>query len=587
MRRPAPFFFVAIAALAIGWFARPWFDRSMSAGHGTGGARDEKRPLFYQSAMHPWIKSDKPGKCTICGMDLSPVYEVAGGSGDSSGLVTLDGAAERVLDVRTVEVKQAPIVRTLRFAGTLQEDDTRRRILSAPMDGRVEQLFFSYAGQEVKAGQPLALVSGQMLMMAVRNHLMFRAQPAKSPPDEAATNLRNSARMRLRQLGLSDMQIDQLPGVMGDESMNLEIQAPAAGVVVSKSVNEGQMVKEGDKLYELANLDVLWLRFDAYEQDLAWLRPGQKVHVTTPAVRGRTFEGEIGFLEPRADERTRSVRVTVELPNPITETNGVRRHLLTPGVFAQAAVLGESPSALAVPRLAVLNPDGRPVVYVRKESGAFERRPVVLGRLGDEMAEVVSGVAAGEQVVATGGLLIDSQAQMSGSFSPGPPLPAPLPAMASDSGPSAVAPQHHAALEPLFAAAVGLGAALSADDLAAFNARSPGLRKLAFDASQALATETNLSLHAAAAAEAALWPAPASLAQARQRFHAFVTPLSLLARALPDSARDGAKVKVFRCPMTKNSFPGAPKESFWLQAAGPVRNPYHGAAMLECGMEVK
>ena len=134
---------VAAAAAAGGWLAaRQWG----ASAHTPAPATSARKILHYQSAMHPWIMSDKPGRCTICGMELSPVYE-----GDKSfdaveGVIMLGSNVIQVINVQTDTVKRQTLKRSLRFAGTIDDDDTRHRIVSAYIDGRIDKLSVNYVG---------------------------------------------------------------------------------------------------------------------------------------------------------------------------------------------------------------------------------------------------------------------------------------------------------------------------------------------------------------------------------------------------------------------------------------------------------
>ena len=147
------FLFVALVAAvgAGGW----WFGRSSQANsheaHSSAAATtSERRVLYYQSPMHPWIKSDKPGNCTICGMTLTAVYEGDQGIDAGEGIVSLGTNTIQAIHVATEIVQEAPLRRTLRFAGTIEDDDSKHRLLSAYVAGRIDRLFVNYQGAEVK-----------------------------------------------------------------------------------------------------------------------------------------------------------------------------------------------------------------------------------------------------------------------------------------------------------------------------------------------------------------------------------------------------------------------------------------------------
>jgi Cu(I)/Ag(I) efflux system membrane fusion protein len=564
------FLLLALAALA-GWFAGT---RSPSAHPGSAApnANGERRPKFYQSAMHPWIKSDKPGKCTICGMDLTPVYEGDTELSAEAGLVTLSSNQLTVIHVATEPVRRAAIARTLRVAGTLEDNDQRHRFLSASVDGRLDRLFVNQLGAEVVAGQPLAAVYSPMLLTAVREFLAARSAPGGG--------LAAAAALRLRQLGLAEDQIAQLPTNFGSNQLTVELLAPMTGTVVAKDVYAGQYVKEGDKLFELADFSSMWFVFDAYERDLAWLKPGLAVEVTAPSLPGQVFTNVIAFIDPNLKDDTRSAKVRVELANPLVEEGGQSRRLIRHRAFADGWVRVETEPVLVVSRSAVLSPGGQAVVYVERGNGAYEQRPVSLGRSGDDVWEVTAGLTEGERVVTRGNLLLDSQAQLNADVS----------AAATPTGTitnaAALLPAQQAAVREFLLLADRLRDTLAADNLEAYNAAAPplraGLPKLGGVLREAGGWDVAVArLEAAAQLEAA-----PSLEVARRQFHTFSDEVVALAKRV--RAGGGfADLRVFQCPMTKKSFPGAPAKAEWLQFSVPVRNPYFGAEMLDCGTEVK
>jgi Cu(I)/Ag(I) efflux system membrane fusion protein len=561
------------AAAAGGWFAAR---RLPAAGASGDGAASGRRVLFYQSAMHPWIKSDQPGKCTICGMELTPVYEGEAAADAPAGLVALPESSVTVLGVTTVPVRRGPLVRTLRVAGTIDDDDTRHRFLSAYAGGRIERLFVNHVGAEVVAGQPLALFYSPQLLEAERQYLALHRRQAAPGEGADHAQLLEAARQRLRLLGLTDAQIAALPEKPPTNAFT-EIVAPASGTVVNRFVYEGQYVAEGEKLFELADFSRMWFQFETYERDLPWLQVGQEVEVTTASVSGRVLRAPVTFIDPNVNELTRVARVRVELDNPpVDATNGPRR-LLAHRSWAEGRVRVEAPEALLVPRGAVLNPGGEPVAYVETAAGTYEQRPLQLGRLGDDEAEVLAGLAEGERVVLRGNLLIDAQAQLNQAVHGGPPAPA---AAALPALPDAA----REALAGAFIAADRLRAALAADDFAAFQAALPdAAAKLAALPGQ-VPEEGWRPLAAAVAMPLA---EAADLRAARAAFHPLSERLADLALAARAAGAASSAWKIYECPMTARAFDDAPAKARWFQAGAPVRNPWYGAAMLDCGTEVR
>jgi len=358
----------------------------------------------YQCPMHPWIKSDKPGdKCTICGMAL-----VAAPTSDSTtaadpNLVTLTPAAASVVGVQTAEVRRAPLVRSLRVSGIIEDDDTRHRIISSRVPGRVEKLFVTYVGAEVRKGEPLATLYSPEVLTAEREYVeRLKAGTAFPATERAAT------RERLLDLDVPPEDIDTLEHTL-EPTATIILRAPMSGTVVARHVYEGQQLNKGQtekesQLFEIADFSSMWFVFDAYEPDLAWLRVGQSVAVTVASLPGKVMTAPIAFIDPNLNEMTRTAKVRVVLPN---NDHGLR-HKQT----GYATVRLEIPDVLLAPRSAVLQQGAEPIVFLEHKDRAYLARRVSPGRVGDDFVEILSGLHAGDRVVTAGGLLLDGQAQL-------------------------------------------------------------------------------------------------------------------------------------------------------------------------------
>ncbi|MCF7734023.1 MAG: efflux RND transporter periplasmic adaptor subunit [Akkermansiaceae bacterium] len=527
----------------------------------------ERKLLYYQSAMHPWIKSDKPGRCTICGMELTPVYEGDSGFDASGGgdIVALTQTQIQVLHVQTVEAKTRPLVRTLRVAGTINQDSTRHRVLSSYVDGRIDKLHLNFIGAEVAAGQPLAELYSPTLLQAEREYRQLTGE------------LRKQTSLRLLQMGLTPAQIDALDTKPAD-ALTSQILSPVSGTVVSQSVYEGQYVATGQQLFEIADFSTMWFMFRAYEQDLPWISKGLTVKVTTPSISNKSFVGKITFIDPNFEQATRSTSVRVELPNPLV--NGGRE--LLNRLYADGLVELEAPSVLTLPHSAVIQTGPDAVVYIDKGGGAYEHHVVKTGRRGDTLTEILSGLSAGDQIVTNGNLLIDGQAEMNRAFMTPPETTAPV--TATPATPAALDDEQKMADSDFLQLADTMSAALSADDLEKFNTVSaPSMNT----------TGTMVKL---------LKPLGANLDDLdhTRHFHGFddiksariaFHKLSVAATAALEPLRSAGltpEFQVYECGMVDEAIPGVPRKARWIQTGGrKLANPFFGAEMLECGEEIK
>lgn len=554
-------------AVPVTWFATQKFHPSGASSAATSGQPAGRKLLYYQSAMHPWIKSPKAGRCTICGMELTPVYEGDSGFDAAGGgdVVPLSQTMIQVVRVQTAEAQTRPLKKTFAVAGMVDDDATRHRVLSAYVAGRVQKLYVNFMGAEVKEGQPLVEFYSPTLLQAEREYRTLTG------------DLRSGAALRLVQMGLTTTQIEALPQKERD-SLTSQILAPIGGTVVAQNVYEGQYVQEGEKLFEIADFSTMWFQFRAYEQDLPWIKPGLKVDITTPSHPGKTFTGNITFIDPNFDEATRSTKVRVELENPLVEGRRALLHRL----YADGLVQLEAPEVLTVPRTAVIETGPEAVAYVDQGGGAYSRRVLKLGRRGDALVEVASGLSAGDKVVVNGNLLIDGQAEMNRSFAEPAATNAPTVAL------PALTDTQRKAVKDFLALADAITASLAADKLNEFNAQA-AKSHAAMPALMDAFAKADRAWHPLLKSieEAGHLEKADDLKAARKTFHPFSNAAVALAQAVRRREKEFASLKVFRCPMTKSVFEGAPKTSDWIQLQPSIRNPYFGAEMLDCGAEVK
>jgi Cu(I)/Ag(I) efflux system membrane fusion protein len=439
-----------VAMLIAGlWIGRSQLGRqSPDDGHDHGAAYIV--PTIWTCSMHPQIQQPEPGRCPICGMDLIPLAE-DNFADEGPRVLKMSESAKALAEIATTRVIRTSPKVEVRMIGKIAYDETRLKSLSARFPARVERLFVNYTGIEVRTGDHLAEIYSPDLLAAQRELLTA----VQYDPDGIMEQV---AREKLRLWGLLPEQID---GIIenGSARDRFELRAPLGGIVVHKNIEEGDYIKTGDALFRIADLSVLWLPLEAFESDLQWLRYGQKIEFEVESFPGERFGGRIVFIDPVLNDRTRTIDIRVEVPNPDGR--------LKPGMFARATVYSQVASGgkviapelagkwispmhpevikdgpgtcdvcgmdlvpveslgyatvvedelpLVVPASAVLRTGRRAVVYVTvpgRDEPTFEGREITIGPRAGDVFLVLDGLREGDAVVTNGAFKIDSALQI-------------------------------------------------------------------------------------------------------------------------------------------------------------------------------
>jgi RND family efflux transporter MFP subunit len=340
-----------------------------------------------------------------------------GGTTDSMGAlvrqpVQLTVAQERALGVTYLTVQRDTLELTIRTVGRIEVAEPNVVDVTPKIDGFVERLFVNSTGASVRRGEPLltlyspALVAAQEeLLTAAR--LIERLEPGPGEARRNAQTMLDAARRRLSYWDITDDQITQIEA-SGTPSKALTLVSPSTGVVLAKDVIEGQRVMHGARLYQIADLSEVWVEGDVFEQDLQYVRVGSQAHIEVSAYPGEHLMGRVSFVYPTVEERSRTNRVRVTVAN--------RGGRLKPGMFATVyfdAVAGTD--VLTVPLGAVVVTGERNIVFVHHEDGTLMPHEVVLGTRARDRVQILSGLNAGETIVASANFLIDAESRLGGT----------------------------------------------------------------------------------------------------------------------------------------------------------------------------
>ncbi len=393
------------------------------AGEPAGGHEDHGHAAgaeLWTCPMHPDILEPQPGRCPICGMDLvasadrGDAEEVAAGGGDGSASihqpVRIDPAVVQNMNVRTETVERRDLSQSIRTVGYLDYDQERMVTVTTKYSGWVEKVYVNYIGERVRKGQPLFEVYSPELVQTAQellSALRFARDMRDAPEDsrQRAESLVDSARVRLGYWDISPEQIARLEET-GEVFRTLTVTAPASGLVMKRMPGlEGMGVKPGMEIFHIANLSSLWLTVEIFEDQMAWVREGTPAEVALTYFPGETFRGTVRFLEPELSEKTRTLRVKIEVKNP---RGRLRKGMFATVNFEPVAVEG----AIVVPSQAVLRTGRRNVVVVALGEGRFAPREVVIGHEAEGYTQILDGVAEGETLVTSAQFLLDSESKL-------------------------------------------------------------------------------------------------------------------------------------------------------------------------------
>jgi Cu(I)/Ag(I) efflux system membrane fusion protein len=411
----------------------------------------------WTCSMHPQIQQPQAGQCPLCGMDLIPVKSQ---NSNVSGLreIALSDRAQQLANIQVAPVERKFVSAKIRMVGKIDYDETRLGYITARVPGRIDHMYVDYTGITVSKGDHLVELYSPELISTQQELIQTLKY---SGEDDSKIMLQNvaSIRERLRLWGLTSQQIKNIES-SNKVTDNVTIYASMGGIVIERSGLEGMYVNTGTRIYTIADLSRVWLKLDAYESDVPWIRYGQEVEFQTQTYPGDIFKGKIAFIDPILNEKTRTIKVRVNVENKLGK--------LKPGMFADAIVISKiaaggkvmdpdlsgkwiSPmhpevvkdgpgscdvcgmplvraeelgyvsadeiskdAALVIPASAPLITGKRAIVYVRVPGkvGVFEGREVVLGPKAGDYYIIKEGLQEGEIVVINGSFKIDSAIQL-------------------------------------------------------------------------------------------------------------------------------------------------------------------------------
>ena len=399
----------AIAMLAVGLLAGYWFAGGMD--DSPPAVSDAPRePLFYRNPMNPTVTSPVPAKDSM-GMEYIPVYaDDDSDEKDSAGTVKVDAVIAQNIGVRTAVARRTSITREVRAVARVDFDEEGMARLHPKVEGWIEELRIDKTGEYVAKDDILLSIYSPKLVSTQQEYLLAlnNLQALKESPFDdirrGAEELVESSRERLEMFDVPEHQIRDLERTRKIQK-NLHIHTPVAGTVISIGARAGQFVTPKTELYMIVDLSTVWVYADIYEYELPWVQVGDLVEMSLAGIPGKIFSGELDYIYPYAEARTRSIKVRLTFDNP--------ELLLKPEMFAEVIIKSDKRiDTVVIPSEAVIRSGKNERVFVVRAPGKFEPVIVKLGIQSAGQVAVLEGIEDGDEVVVSAQFLLDSESSL-------------------------------------------------------------------------------------------------------------------------------------------------------------------------------
>jgi Cu(I)/Ag(I) efflux system membrane fusion protein len=361
---------------------------------------------LWTCSMHPQIRMKKPGKCPICGMTLIPLDDSKEtGEKTASNEIVMTPEAIQLANIQTSVVEKGNAVKEIHLLGKVKPDERRLYSQVSHIPGRIERLYVNFTGEKVHKGQKIVRIYSPDLISAQKE--LFEAIKSRKIYPQLYTASRN----KLKLWKLSDSQINAIEK-SGKVQEQIDILSDYSGYVMKRNVELGDHIMEGTNLYDIADLNDVWVMFEAYEADIPWIQVGNTIDFTISAIPNKDFKGKVTYIDPFVSSSTRVAKVRVEIKNPGSK--------LLPEMYANGIIkakLTNVKNAIIVPKSAVLWTGKRAVVYVKvphKKTISFVYREIILGQDMGDFYIVEKGLKEGEVIATNGVFRIDASAQLIG-----------------------------------------------------------------------------------------------------------------------------------------------------------------------------
>lgn len=354
--------------------------------------------VYYTCSMDPQVKENKPGKCPICKMELTPARKSSKKDVDE---IELSAQQIQLGNIQVDTVHNMPLGDQVTLPATLNFDQSKTNAVSARVMGRIEKLYFKNIGDYVSKGTKLFDLYSEELNNAKQEYLLtLEKQKALDNTIIDFSQLAERAKSKLLLWGMSESQIQELMKTKTASPLT-SFYSNTMGYITSLDVKEGDYVTEGGSVVHLADLSSLWAEAQVYASQLSAIKTNSSAIVQFPDMQVKQVNGKIEFANPEITPDTRINLVRVTIPNTGNQ--------LKPGMAAYVTIKSPQLSNLSLPADAVSQGSRGATVWIKTGPGKFRYKMVKLGQQNNGIVEIKSGLQSGDVVVISGAYLLNSE----------------------------------------------------------------------------------------------------------------------------------------------------------------------------------
>ena len=315
----------------------------------------------------------------------------------------LKQTVQQLFNVTTVKIKTISIAKKERYYGYVVADDANKEDISTRFSGYVIELFAKRGYQKVKKGDPLAKLYSPEVYQAKQDYLHSLEYDKQTPSTQMVT----SAKRKLYLLGVSDKEIQE---IQKSYSVNeyTTVYAPQSGWIFEKNINRGSSFSKEKKLFEIVNLQHVWIEVKVYQNELKQLS-ALEYFTVEPRGMNKKYSAKKSLLYPSLNPKEATATLRLIVDNP-------QEHLKI-GMYANVYASKRSQTHLVIPRSATIHKNGKWYAFLATAfRGEYEPIAIEIEPLNRDYYKVLDGLQSGDSVVSNALFMMDSDAQINGLY---------------------------------------------------------------------------------------------------------------------------------------------------------------------------